>query len=292
MLRSVLSLVVALCILAGTATTLAGDETSTTLYVPEIYTDYCEAYREAAARRQMLLIYFHRSQPAGTTDTFESKVLLAPALRSQLENYVVAKLPVTATSGIGEQPVRLLSHPAFSEMLGLPGVAIIDLAHVNSRHYGHVVSVFPFKAGRQLGQRELGAMLDLPPGSLTQRTLIFAVRIHPERPASVEGRFSTLLASESEKHSRYQAALGVQGHHNWDQRFQSISARIGMPAQEVCAESWPGQDLVEAALECVDSWRQSPGHWNALRSRAAWFGFDMKRGRNGIWYGTGIFARH
>ena len=61
-------------------------------------------------------------------------------------------------------------------------------------------------------------------------------------------------------------------------------------AQEVVAESWPNETLVEACVECVDSWRQSPGHWSAVRSRHPLFGYDIKRGRNGIWYATGIFG--
>jgi hypothetical protein len=155
-----------------------------------------------------------------------------------------------------------------------------------------VVSIYPFRAGRSLTQQHFASMLDLPQGSLTQRTLIFAVRVHPEGPAGANGQFSSLLAAETESHSRHQANLGVQGHHNWDYRFQRINSQLtGLTAQEVCAESWPGQDLVDAAFECVDSWRQSPGHWSAVRSRNSLFGFDMKRGRNGIWYGTGIFAR-
>jgi hypothetical protein len=155
-----------------------------------------------------------------------------------------------------------------------------------------VVTIYPFKSGRTLSRQHLAELLDLPRGSLTQRTLIFAVRVHPERPASAESAAIPLLAAESESHARYQAQLGVQGHHDWDTRFHRINARLtGLTAQEVCAESWPGQDLVDAAFECVDSWRQSSGHWSAVHSRNVYFGYDMKRGRNGVWYGTGIFAR-
>jgi hypothetical protein len=136
------------------------------------------------------------------------------------------------------------------------------------------------------------AMLDLPPGTLTQRTMIFAVRTHPERPASAYGRFHPVLAGEAQSHSDHQARIRVQGHHSWETRFHRINARIGngSSATEVVAESWPGETLVEAAIECVHSWRQSPGHWGAVRSSHAEFGFDMRRGGNGIWYATGIFS--
>jgi hypothetical protein len=144
-----------------------------------------------------------------------------------------------------------------------------------------------------LQRKELLVLLDLPAGSLTQRTLIFAVRTHPELPASTQGELISVLASESESHSQHQANINLQGHHQWESRFHRINARLpaGMLAQEVCAESWPGQGLFEAAIECVHSWRQSPGHWSAVRTQQSYFGYDMKRGRNGVWYATGIFAR-
>jgi hypothetical protein len=119
------------------------------------------------------------------------------------------------------------------------------------------------------------------------------VRIHPERPQSVHGQFDGTLAVEAERHSTHQAAITVQGHHNWENRFHQISARLpgGLHAQEVVAESWPNETLVEAAVECVHCWRQSPGHWGAVRQRHPLFAFDIKRGRNGIWYATGLFGR-
>jgi hypothetical protein len=123
--------------------------------------------------------------------------------------------------------------------------------------------------------------------------MIYAVRIHPEGPASTQGQFHTVLAEEAKSHANHQAAILLQGHHSWDSRFHRINAQLpgGVLAQEVVAESWPNESLVEACVDCVDSWRQSPGHWRAVRSRHPLFGYDIKRGRNGIWYATGIFGR-
>jgi hypothetical protein len=256
----------------------------------KVFDDYGDAYRAAQQEGRMLLIYFHR--PGTADDRFESQILLSQEVRARLHDYVVARLSTDARGTVEGKSIRFLDHPAFSEMRNCPGIAVIDLTDAATRHYGRVVSIYPFKAGRTLSRQQMATMLDLPSGSLTQRTLIFAVRVHPEQPASTDSRPNPVLAAESESHARYQAQLGVQGHHDWDHRFQRINARLtGLVAQEVCAESWPGQDLVDAAFECVDSWRQSPGHWSAVRSRNTYFGYDMKRGRNGIWYGTGIFAR-
>ena len=134
---------------------------------------------------------------------------------------------------------------------------------------------------------------NLPPGTPTQRAIIYAIRTHPDAPASTNGTFDPMLAKEAERHSLHQARIQLQGHHNWDRRFRRINAALpaGMTATEVCAESWPGESLVEAAAECVNSWRQSPGHWAAVSGDCPVYGYDMKRGRNGIWYATGILGQ-
>jgi hypothetical protein len=254
---------------------------------------YGDAYRTAQTERRMLVIYFRPEAATRASRAFETQVLNSKDVTAKLAAQTFVQLPVSVTGVISGKPVRLLHQPGFAEMHRQPGVAIIDLAHRDTRHYGHVVSVYPFKGGRTLSRVHFLEMLSLPAGTLTQRTLIFAVRVHPEGPSSADGRLSSVLALESESHARHQAQIGVQGHHNWDYRFQRINAKLatGMTAQEVCAESWPGQDLIDAAFECVDSWRQSSGHWSAVRSRHNVFGYDMKRGRNGVWYGTGIFGR-
>jgi hypothetical protein len=59
---------------------------------------------------------------------------------------------------------------------------------------------------------------------------------------------------------------------------------------EIVAESWPGQGLTDACVDCVQSWRQSSGHWRNVRTPHGSYGYDIRQGANGIWYATGIFA--
>ncbi|MBW3600987.1 MAG: hypothetical protein KY475_27440 [Planctomycetes bacterium] len=292
MIRSAFFLATLGVALANLSTTRGDDAQAVSQNSLEIFENYGEAYAAAQQRGEMLAIFFYDDNDDALLNHFESEVLADSAVQEKLAHATLALLPRDTTIVANGETSRLLDHPSFAQAKGLPGVAIIDLAHKESRHYGHVVTIYPLKAGRRLTPKYFAEMLALPPGSLTQRTLIFAVRVHPESPASARSAYSPVLAAESESHSRHQASIGLQGHHNWDHRFQRINARFtGLTSQEVCAESWPGQDLVDAAFECVDSWRQSPGHWSAVRRRHNFFGFDMKRGRNGIWYGTGIFAR-
>lgn len=251
-------------------------------------TDYVHAMDLANRQRKMLLTLF--VDPANEwSRRLEAEALANAEVRAKLQGYICLRLPMDATTQIDGKDIRLLDHPSFQEMLGQPGIAIADFSQAGPLH-GSVVSVFPVSGRRCYGSEETKVILDLPPGTLTQRTLIYAVRTHPEHPASAIGEPDLRLETEAQSHSEYQARIRRQGHHHWDSRFHRISGLLGCTAREVCAESWPGQGLLEAAIECVRCWRLSSGHWSAVRARNRAFGYDMKQGANGIWYATGIFG--
>lgn len=266
---------------------------------PVWQSDYALASTRARLQQRQLLIHFTpaASEPADGPDrraeqTFVSETLADPLVAERLGPYVLVRLPRDAEIRVRGQRLRLLEHPSFAEMHRRPGLAIVDYRTTDPDLYGRVVSTFPFTAGRFYQAEPVRVILDLPEGTLTQRTMVYAVRMHPEAPESTAGELHQVLAEEAAKHSQYQAEIGLQGHHRWDQRFHQINARLASDAtsQEVCAESWPGETLVEAAVECVRCWRLSPGHWSAVRRRHALFGYDIRRGGNGVWYATGIFA--
>lgn len=256
------------------------------------HTDYSSAVNAATAEKKMLFIVFNDDSNAATR--FENEILTNRRINQLLGNYVVAKLSVDANVKMNGKPTRVLNHGAFSYMYGNAGIAIIDYTNNDPSQYGQVVSQFNFRSAQGRTLQETEVILTLPPGSLTQRTLIYAVRMHPEKPSSTKGIFRRLLAFETFRHSRNQANMQLQGHHQWESRFQQIKAQLpgGLVPTEVCAESWPGQRLEDAAVECVRSWRHSSGHWSAVSDTNVYYGYDMKRGRNGIWYATGIFARN
>lgn len=256
-------------------------------------TDYGTATELAQTQGKMLFLFFVDPQHAEAAERFEREVLGEAEIARRLAEWVCLRLPADASIPSDGQPQLLLRHPAFAEMAGQPGLAIIDYVHGDASYYGRVVSAFPFLGGRTYTRGEMAVISELPAGTLTQRTLIYAVRTHPDRPASTSGQFDPFLAHQAESHSLLQALLRRQGHHNWDSRFRLINARLpfGLLASEVCAESWPGQGLLQAALECVRSWRLSSGHWSKVGSPQQVYAYDMKRGNNGIWYATGIFGR-
>ncbi len=256
------------------------------------HANYSEATEEARSESKMLLLYLYDPSRQEWCRRFEELTLVDPNVVARLERFVLAKLPTDACIDAGEQQLQLIRHPAFREMQCQPGIAVVDYVHRDAEFYGTVVSTFPFLGGRTYSPYEMSVILDLPPGTLTQRTMIYAVRVHPERPASTDGQLDPHLADEAESHSQHQANIRVQGHHNWNSRFHHINTMLpsGLLASEVCAESWPGEGLLQAAIECVRCWRSSSGHWSRVRAPQQMFGYDIKRGSNGIWYATGIFG--
>lgn len=254
--------------------------------------DYGDAMRIARAEGKMMFVWFQSKTRNQVSERFEAVSLRDAKVRTLLDRYVNVKLPLDATITVDGQAVRLLDHAAFQEMNHSPGIAIIDFENRDTEHYGYVVTTLPFTPGKfyQFRPEHLAVVLDLPPGTLTQRTLVFAVRIHPEKPASTRGTIDPTLVAEAKSHSSYQARIRVQGHHHWGQRFPRLARLLGLAPQEIVAESWPQEGLVDAAVDVVDSWHHSSGHWQAVYSPQKRFGYDMKKGDNGIWYATGLFG--
>ncbi len=255
--------------------------------------DYAEATSKAEREQRMLLVYFEKSGGPRSYADFEARTLSDAQVRERLGQYVCLKLAHDAKANLEGTETVLLRHPSFSEMVGLPGIAVVDFSDPKASWFGQVVSTFPFLRGKAYDPGQMSVILNLPPGKLTQRTLIYAVRTHPDAPKSTSGELDHYLVSEAESHSVYQARIRLQGHHTWETRFHRINRRLGrgLLATEVCAESWPGQNLLEAAIDCVHCWRQSSGHWRSVRTAHPVFGYDIRRGSNGIWYATGIFGK-
>lgn len=224
----------------------------------EVYHEYYPAYRAAKTQQQMLLI------------DFESGLDFSRLDASFHEQHVVCSLPLDYEV----ESQRLIDHPAFRTLEKSPGLVIVDLQ--NDELFGKAVSVLP---KRHCLPGKIKALFDLPAGTLTQRTLIWALRIHPARPQSVWGAAAPHLMGHCSRHSRVQAGANNQ-HHDMSHPGSS----------EIVAESWPwNKNIVDAAIDIVWSWSQSPGHWGAASQSWGSYGYDMKS--NGQkWYATGVFS--
>jgi hypothetical protein len=259
----------------------------------EWHTNYAAAHAKAKRERRMLLVNFVPKGDSAVQRQLEYAIDKDRSLQRRLRLMVLVRLPSDYESEAADYDGLLVNHPAFEHLSGRTGIAIIDLKNPGTPHYGKVVTALPFSRGKYYRWQtsHLSVALGLPPGTITQRTMIWAVRIHPESPASTAGLCHRALADAAKKHSEYQARIQVQGHQRWEIRYRQVRLRASADeASEVVAESWPNENLIDSCIDCVASWRHSPGHWRAVQGRHRLFGYDIRRGRNGIWYGTGIFA--
>lgn len=111
--------------------------------------------------------------------------------------------------------------------------------------------------------------------------------------ASLMSANDLTLQSMAIEHAQYQARLGQQGHQLWDERVKRLYAALPNFGEfaEVCAESWPDQLVEDAAEEMYKSWRQSPGHWEAVTKPNDGWGYAMAFcDRRRVWYACGVFG--
>jgi len=166
------------------------------------HSDYFEAYRVARDQHKMLFIYFCNNgvmqKAAGPADSARSDRL--GSFRSPRTGEArwlrLVRLPMDASVSVDGKPTLLLSHPAFAELRRGPGLAMLDLAHPDASYYTFVgqPSVRLLLASITTSSPSMWRRCSiLPAGTITQRTMVFAVRIHPERPASTLGEANPVL---------------------------------------------------------------------------------------------------
>ncbi len=165
---------------------------------------YERAMTAAERQNKMLLIYFCNAGGNEVCNRFKAETLDSPQVRVKLRDYVCVQVPLDASITVKAKQVKLLEHAAFHEMLDRPGIAIVDFRSADAKLRGSVVSVFPITQSLWYTPEQMAVILGLPSGTLTQRTLIYAVRTHPEHPASADSDFNADLAAEAQSHARYQ----------------------------------------------------------------------------------------
>lgn len=259
----------------------------------EWHTDYSAAYHEAGEARKMLFIFFRDDVHPRIADFYEHDVLAHNDTHDALSKVVRVVVPLNIlcpTCNPDETSVRMLAHDSFKYMYGRQGIAMIDLTGPDSELNRQVISAHPFTPGRYYTVHGTKTVLGLPHGTVTQRALIYAVRIHPAAPLSTtDGKCHSYMCKMARESSALMAQYGSVGHHDWGNRYGSIAAQTGRSASEVAAGAG-NTNLIDAAMQVVDQWYGSPAHWGIMSAPAAIFGYDLVRDSAGNWWGTGVFA--
>jgi len=249
--------------------------------------DYDKATQQAVKEKKDLVIVFQE-------DGDLNDVLSDPTINKQLKKrFVCLRLPVDYKY----DGKRLMDAPALSDMMGKPGLAIVSMHDEQLPTHWQVISAHPLVPSRyrwvpSFGVEQMQVVLDLPKtATLSQRSMIYAVSVHPEGPQSVYGECHANFLAHAESHSRRQASSQNMHHAN----LGAVMGRLGVSsASEVVATSWGrvvgGESVLEASYSCIDGWRHSAGHWRSVSGRQRYFGYDIAQGNNGTWYGTGIFG--
>jgi hypothetical protein len=259
---------------------------------PTWHTDYDLAATVAKKEKKDLVILFRQ-------DDQLDEILKDNEVRKHLADFVCLRVPASYEYD-GQ---RLIDHSALEDMMGKPGLAVVNFHDTESPTYRQVISAHPLVGSRygwvpSYGPKEISTILDLPPqATLSQRSMIYAIRVHPDRPRSVLGKLHDAFRGHAQRHSQTQAATQRQHHADIIAASHRMAAETGESVaanSEVVAESWGrvvgGENVLEAAFSCVDAWRHSSGHWDAVSRLHRFFAYDLARGANGTWYATGIFG--
>ncbi len=236
--------------------------------------DYYSAYRDAERQNKQLLIFFRDDSQKNVANSYESNELTDEKLRPALEDFVLAVLPLDTTVNGGDD--RLLEHKAFRHLQNRQGIVVVDLVDPDSDLHGKVVSAHPFTEGRHMTAESTKIVLELPRGTITQRSMIYAARLNPYQPAGVKGKATTELLDFAQGHCHTMANWGSMHH-----------SSFGGP--EIVANNGGSATIVETAKSMIRMWQGSPPHWGILTGSHRSFALDMKRSSSGHWYATGVF---
>ncbi|MCE9531673.1 MAG: hypothetical protein K8T89_11210 [Planctomycetes bacterium] len=251
---------------------------------PMWLTDYPKAASLAKEQRKDLLIHFRK-------DATLEKALEAPELREKLSRFVCVNLPMDATIN-GE---KLIQKDPFAPMRKNPGLCIISLHDGKLPTHDKVISVHPLindDKRWELGIKEIGIILDLPAkATLTQRSLIYALTVHPDAPKSIQAIAHPAFLAHANTHSVVQAEK-MELHHA---DLPAVIKRLAEEAEGVKGGSevvamTSGGELLDGCHTCVKAWKNSEPHWTAIMAEHKYYGYDIVKAANGAWYATGIFG--
>jgi len=109
-----------------------------------------------------------------------------------------------------------------------------------------------------------------------------------------ESEIQPLLMEMATRHAKYQADHNNQGHQLFQQRVEELYRTLGQyKYSEIAAESWKWQEAdspLALGTEMFKCWFKSAGHWSVASKKHKYFGADMAKSSEGIWYAAILVA--
>ena len=242
------------------------------------------AHKSAMAEKKYLFVEF----------VLEGSEAVTPKMQVQSPRHVFATYEVAKEKDGGWRDSK-----AFSPLSTRNGVVILDYTgEKGDGTYGKVVSVMP---AHKVNKTNIQTLLERPKGTLTQRTMTWAVRVHPQNPQSTEGQAGQALLDHAQRWARKMATESAT-----TRRPYYSGSMLQTPAQvhstnypgsaEVLSTTWMGQgpEVTDAATELVGTWHdayngQNAGHWGFVLRRWSSYGYDMGYDAvNRMWYACGV----
>jgi len=241
--------------------------------------DYLAAYQQAIQDKQMLVMLFHDASNPDLSETRTSG-FGAEDLQPLLDKHVRVSLPINFVAPSTEPNVpatRLLEHRSFRHLRGQAGVAIVDLTDAQGPNFGRVVSALPLPSDGRFSPEVLETLLQLPNGSIGQRSILLAVRTGVTGDNFTSGEAHSQLHQLANRNARLMAQAEQAGSYDQASRVTAIRESFGDGIQigELLFATDGPTTVQEAAIQAVTKWMQSPEDRRVLTGSSFAYGIEL-----------------
>lgn len=250
--------------------------------------DYLTAYKAATELRKPLLIVFRDTVDPESINS-PSTGLAVPDLVPLLDSFVRLALPSNTTIPGQAGGTLLLEHRAFRHLNIHPGIAIVDLTDPESSWYGRVVSALPQPPNGRYSPELVRPLLQLPSGTVTHRSLLFALQNATPQSQFASLESTTTLNRLADRNCRFMAQYGQAGAFDASNRRAAVSTEFGETAQvrELFFASDDRQTIQDAAALAVEAWVRNPDDFRSLNGIVDGYGLEMFQSpESGRWFAT------
>lgn len=263
-------------------------EPATTVGTLTWHQDYQTAYQQATEQKRRLLVVFRDTVDPDSINS-PSVGLAGPELTPLLKDFVRLALPANMTIPGQEGGTLLLEHRAFRHLNVQPGIVIVDLTDPESSWYGRVVSALPQPPSGRYSAELVRPLLELPPGTVTHRTLLLALQNANPESQFATGESEGVLNQLADRNCRFMTQYGQAGLFDAEYRQSVIASQFGSTAvvRELTFATDDTRTIQDAAILAVESWVSDPDSFRMLNGAIDAYGLEMFQGPDsGRWFVT------